>query len=169
MAIFINISNHPSTGWETAHKAEALRLVEDIERGDTPRIIDIKFPVIPPEMSASDVCDIAGAFAGKIFILLRKEGEIAGLSDLVSMSVPPVIHIMGEQSFCYYFVLEMAKMVTGLKFVVSTTERIVEVKDGVKTSSFKFCRFREIGSRISAVPSQKAAEMAAKYFEGSDG
>ena len=166
MSIFINISNHSSSGWSESQKAEAIRLVADDERGDTPRIIDIQFPAIPPEFSAKQVCDLAGAFAVKVFVLLRKQGEIAGLSNLVSMSIPPVIHVMGEQSFCYYFSREIAEMVHGIKTVVSTSSRIVEEKDGVKTSVFNFCRFREISSRTTFTPCQKSAEIADKYFEG---
>ena len=51
------------------------------------------------------------------------------------------VHVMGEMTFTYYLVsLLKAK---GITCVASTTERIIEEKDGMKTSLFKFVKFRE--------------------------
>lgn len=143
--MFINLSNHPSTGWGEKQKAAAIEMAgAGANTGDV-RISDISFPHIDPEFSEDQVSHLARCCAGKIFNLLQCEGEIDESGRPTTPASPPILHLMGEQSFCFYLCRHCKKIIPGLRIVVSTTRRdVVEEADGIKKSIFQFVRFREL-------------------------
>lgn len=123
--VFINISNHPTTKW-SGDQLEAIHSFPNVDK-----IVDIPFPQINPEWDELDVLQKAEEMFNNI---MHQYNDIT--NDII-------FHIMGEMTFVYAFV-SMVQKHFGHKCicVASTTERIVEEKDGVKTSVFKFKRFR---------------------------
>jgi hypothetical protein len=116
MGIFLNISNHPSSGWSEAQTGAALALAERIE--------DITFPNVPPAASLAEVEQMA--------LDLSVEVPVETTHALVQ----------GEFTLCFEVVRRL--QARGIKCLAATTERQVEIApDGAKTSTFKFVQFRE--------------------------
>ena len=163
---FINISNHPSSGWSEEQKAEALQwgapeitaccaaAVVESEDGEsifcakcgaaepatTCKVVDIPFPAIPPEADM----DVVRRMADDMF------KEILAVDNTwYAANFRGAVHLMGEQSFC--FALASLLIEAGITVLVSTTAREAVVKDGVKTSIFKFVGFRALNPRRPAV------------------
>jgi hypothetical protein len=116
--MFINLTNHPSSGWSEAQLAAAHQY------GD---IVDMSFPIVEPYFTKDDI------------LRLVKEcmEVIMGMRD-----GDTVVHVMGEMTFTHNLVnaLEEADIIC----LASTTERnIVMTPDGKKLSEFKFVQFRE--------------------------
>jgi len=122
--LFINLSNHSSNKWSPTQINAALNMVNNGP------IIDMPFPNIDPNMSSSDVIDLAIEYRSKIINLID-EYE----ADYV------VFHIMGEMTFTFNLVNFLKD--NGYHCYASTTKRNVIEKDGVKTSVFEFVKFRE--------------------------
>jgi hypothetical protein len=121
MKMFVNISNHPSSGWSESQREAFFALDEhDLVR----EIWDFPFPAIDPE-------------AGEDYIDVLAESTLAGL--LVPVQTP--IHVMGESGFTFALV-SLLKRAGFLCIVYSTTVREVVEKGGLKTSQFRFVRFR---------------------------
>lgn len=122
--VFINFSNHPSTGWNcnqelTAHEFAGVKEIKDIP-----------FPTIDPH-------DTSAAIDRKAYHAARD--LVTPYKDYDNV----YIHIMGEMSFVAYF-LKNVSVFENVHCVCSTTERIAfENADGTKTSKFVFCKFRE--------------------------
>lgn len=117
--ILINLSNHPSHLWSNAQ----LDTAKDIGE-----IRDIPFPMVDEDADKKVVFDLANQYIQQI-TLLGSPSEVT-------------IHIMGEQTFCYYFISEIKKL--GYTCIASTSKRIVNNKlDDTKEVTFSFCRFRE--------------------------
>ena len=115
---FLNLSNHPSTSWESSqlNAAQEFGTIEDMP-----------FPAISPEATSEELMELAEKAMEEI-LLKARDADVT-------------VHVMGEMTFTYYLVsLLKAK---GITCVASTTERIIEEKDGMKTSLFKFVKFRE--------------------------
>jgi len=125
---FVNISNHPSSGWSEEQKAAARRWGA-AEPTTTSQIKDIPFPAIPPEADM----DVVRRMADDMF------------KSIYTPNFRGAVHLMGEQSFC--FALSGMLIEAGITVLVSTTAREVVEKDGVKTSTFKFVRFRALNPR----------------------
>jgi len=106
------ISNHPVNKWSDKQK-EGWDVIEYIP-----------FPNIPATMSKNDVLDLADGLVSQI---IRDYQE-------------HTVSIQGEFSLTCSVVCRLAN--AGRKIVFPTTERVVEEKDGVKTSTFKFVRWR---------------------------
>ena len=123
--IFINISNHPTTKW-SSEQLDAIKGFPNVDK-----VVDIPFPQISPDADELDVLQQAEEMFNTIM------GQYNNITEDI------IFHIMGEMTFVYAFV-SMAQKHFGYKCicVASTTERIVEEKDGVKISVFKFKRFR---------------------------
>lgn len=118
--MFINLTNHPSSGWSE----EQLKAAQKYSN----RILDMKFPDIKPEYSTEIVKKFAGVIVGIITTTCKSE--------------KPVVHIMGEMTYTYHVVSLLKEQ--GITCVASTTERIVKMMpDGKKVSEFKFVQFRE--------------------------
>jgi len=117
-SIFINLSNHPSSGW-SEEQMEAANKYGKVQ--------DLPFPDIKPSYDSKEVEEMAEQYLDKIL----KLGNPADIT----------VHIMGEMVFTYKLVAKLKE--NGILCVASTTERITSEKDGVKTSVFKFRKFRE--------------------------
>lgn len=119
--MLINLSNHPSSSWSLLQSQTANLLFGDI--------VDIPFPEIDPEWDEIQIAEIAKRY----------------LQIIADMAIPPddtpVVHLMGEYSFCFNLV-NLLK-INGIQTVVSTSKRhSVMNKDGSKTISFNFVKFR---------------------------
>ena len=116
--MFINLSNHPSARW-SAEQTEAARAFGDI--------VDLPFPVVDPQADEADVAAVADAYTQKVI-------------DLTD-GVPATVHLMGEMSLTFALISRLKTL--GYRCLESTTMReTVESPDGVKTSVFRFVRFR---------------------------
>lgn len=119
--LFINITNHKSSGWGESQLKAA---------GELGRIVDLDFPNIEPDSEWYDI-------DGLILNYLAKVEDLTGDNPKNA-----VIHVMGEMTFTYRLVNALKSL--GYRCVASTTKRIVEESpDGIKTSKFEFCKFRE--------------------------
>ena len=116
--LFLNLTNHPSALWEAKQLATA---------GQYGTVEDMPFPDISPEATDRELLDLAEKTAEEI--LQKAEG-----ADLT-------LHVMGEMTFTYRLVSLLKA--EGITCVASTSERIAEEQDGVKTSEFRFVKFRE--------------------------
>lgn len=116
--MFINLSNHPSSGWEKGQLTAAQRI------GD---IVDMPFPPVAPEASADEVKQMARELVE----------HIMEMGDPTTLTV----HVMGEMTLTYSVVAALFQQ--GVRCVASTTERIVTEVDGKKVSEFHFVQFRE--------------------------
>ena len=139
--VFLNISNHPSSGWGEEQTAAALKLCRwENADGDIiaeGKIIDIPFPTVPATAGTNEINRLAESLYSAIL------GVIDPAQSTDDPDCPPAtIHLMGEQAVCYCLTSHLRKM--GLRVVVSSTEREVVEKDGVKTSVFRFVRFRAL-------------------------
>lgn len=117
--LFINLSNHPSAGWE-ARQREAAEMYGKIE--------DMDFPAIPPEAGEREITDLAEEYVARI-------EERAETRDVT-------VHIMGEMTFCYAVITRLQPL--GIPCLASTTRRqVTETADGVKEVRFDFETFRK--------------------------
>ena len=117
--MFINLTNHPSSGWSE----EQLRAAK--QYGE---VVDFGFPDVKPDMTSEEVCLLAEKLVKEI--MLMSDGKTTS------------VHIMGEMTFTYAIVYRLKTL--GVKCVASTTERLVKMmSDGKKISEFKFVQFRE--------------------------
>lgn len=117
--LFINYSNHPSSGWSPKQLSAAR------EFGET---VDIPFRSVAPEADSAELERIASEELAKI--LDAAAGKNA------------VVHLMGEMTLTYILVRKLKA--SGIRCVASTTARCVtENPDGTRTSDFDFVRFRD--------------------------
>ncbi len=114
----LNLSNHPSADWSDDQKQAA------VERYG--RIADLPFPRIDPKASVEDIDRLA-------------EDYLQHLLDIR----PAAVHLMGEMTFTHALVSKLRE--AGIPCLASTTERIVEEKDGKKIVRFRFVAFRPYG------------------------
>ena len=110
------ISNHPPDRWSEEQKVG----------WDT--IDYIPFPNVPPTSSWEDVSTLSIPILNKMqeWKTKHREGKISIQGEATLVSI----------------VLDVMKNVDRYCFVFPTTERVVEEKDGKKTSTFKFVRWR---------------------------
>jgi hypothetical protein len=114
--MLLNISNHPSTKWTTEQINAALTTYGKVE--------DLHFPNIPPGHTEDQVDQLAEQYLAKVKALN-----------------PKTVHLMGEMTFTFALVTKLKK--AGIPCIASTTNRIVEEKDGKKIVQFQFVQFRE--------------------------
>jgi len=118
-ALFINLSNHPSSTWQSAQLEAAKQYGE---------IIDIDFPAVDTLCLPERVDQLANQYA----------------LDIINRGAPTCItaHVMGEMTLTFRIV-ELLKA-QGIRCVASTTERIVtDLPDNRKETQFTFVQFRE--------------------------
>ena len=118
-ALFINLSNHPSSTWQPAQLEAAKQYGE---------IIDIDFPAVDALCLPERVDQLANQYA----------------LDIINRGAPTCItaHVMGEMTLTFRIV-ELLKA-QGIRCVASTTERIVtDLPDNRKETQFAFVQFRE--------------------------
>ncbi len=113
--MLLNLSNHPSPKWPQNQIVAALALYGEI--------IDLPFPQISPHLD-SDALDM---------LVEQFELQIRKID-------PTVVHIMGEMTFTFRLVKKL--MDKGIFCIASTTERISDVQNGIKSSVFQFVQFR---------------------------
>lgn len=118
--MLINLSNHPATDWPVGQKTAATQFGE---------IRDIPFPNIPPDWDTEPVKTLAYEYLDRIKLIERETGS------------KPVVHIAGEPVFCFFLIQMLLK--ENILCITSTTERIVEEESNIKTTIFKFKRFRK--------------------------
>lgn len=115
---FVNFSNHPISEWSE----KQLEMAK--EYGS---IIDMPFPNIDSDGKSDDIDDLVKLYQ-EIFKTIERRANI-------------VVHIMGEQTFSFRTIVELKSR--GVKCLASTTERVSEEEDGIKTSVFEFKNYRE--------------------------
>lgn len=119
--MLINLSNHPSSQWDTYQFRAALQFGE---------ITDMPFPEIEPEWDSKQVEELAEAYFEKIISVARERESVA------------VVHLMGEYVFCYKLATLLKANDVGV--IVSTSRRnSVMNDDGTKSIRFNFVKFRE--------------------------
>lgn len=118
-ALFVNLSNHPSSTWQPAQLEAAKQYGE---------IIDIDFPAVDALCMPERVDQLANQYA----------------LDIINKGAPTCLtaHVMGEMTLTFRIV-ELLKA-QGIRCVASTTERIVtDLTDNRKETQFSFVQFRE--------------------------
>jgi len=120
--MLINLSNHPKNTWSEKQLSSALRKYKSI--------IDLPFPHISPNANSNKIKDKAEIYLIKIFKLIK-----------TSPDKHNAVHLMGEFSFVFHLATMLKRK--KIPVIVSTTNRIVEEKDGKKIVTFNFIRFRE--------------------------
>jgi hypothetical protein len=83
----------------------------------------MSFPNIPPELVGIELDELVETYASKI----KAEN-------------PQAVHVMGEMTFTYRLVNHLKA--NDILCIASTTNRIVEEKDGKKIVQFQFVQFR---------------------------
>lgn len=120
MKYLLVISNHNPKTWSEAQK----------EGWD--KIEYYPFPNINPEMSKEEI------ISTHVTDICEKIGKFYGECD--AKKIDGYINLQGESTVVLYVALVLAG--EDVKFIFPTTERIVEEKDGIKTSIFKFVKWR---------------------------
>jgi hypothetical protein len=118
--MLINLSNHPSTCWPAEQTDSATSRFGEI--------VDLPFPSVNPEGDEAYIQQLSDEY-------LEKIEHLAGTGNAAT------IHIMGEMTFTFAIVNTLQKK--GFTCVASTTQRVAAEENGMKTSEFRFKRFRE--------------------------
>ena len=121
--MLINISNHPSNQWSLKQFSAAKRKFGEV--------VDLPFPYISPSATSKQVRKKAEVYFKKIIDLFKN-----------SKNKSNAVHLMGEFTFVIYLYELLKKK--GIPMVVSTTDRIVEEREGKKIVTFNFVKFRVI-------------------------
>lgn len=112
--MLLNLSNHPSALWTETQLAAA-----------DGQVVDVPFPQVDPAGDEAYVESLANEYLDKI----------------LKMDNIEAVHIMGEMNFTYSLVTKLKAH--DIRCVASTTKRETVEENGVKTSVFKFVKFRE--------------------------
>jgi hypothetical protein len=129
--MLINFSNHPSALW-SAEQTEAA----EKQFG---KIVDLPFPPVNPDGDEDYIQTLAEEFLQKVRGIAGQAHNDAPLPTINYLL--PTIHIMGEQTFTTAMVRLLQTY--GFTCVASTTERVAKEENGVKTSEFRFVKFRK--------------------------
>lgn len=117
--MLINLTNHPSTLWDTAQLDAAQQLFGNI--------VDLPFPDVDPAGDEQYISNLADEYLNKILSLAN--GAL------------PTVHLMGEMTFT--FALLNRLRTHNIPCIASTTQRIVEnLPNGEKKVKFQFVRLR---------------------------
>lgn len=114
--MLLNLSNHPSAHWPENQINAAVVLFGEIK--------DLAFPQVEPVLDSLSLNLLVDEYVVRI----------ANLN-------PDAVHIMGEMTFTYRLVRQLEKR--HIRCIASTTERVAEVREGIKTSIFRFVQFRD--------------------------
>lgn len=120
--MLINFSNHPASLWSESQKKAAYQQFG--------QVIDLPFPVVHPGGNEEYIQSLVEEYISKILSLAHDSSLIA-------------VHIMGEMTFSFALIAALQEL--GIKCVASTTSRVAMEDDGVKTSEFRFIKFRKYG------------------------
>ena len=139
MKVFLNISNHPSSGWSESQKKSAQELASDnleVEGYRNPsaiQIVDVSFPDITLESTDDVLMEIISPILQKIY---WNEWEVGGaLVQGEFVAVFDFVHILSRFFSCYS----------------ALSKRIVEEKDGKRTYTFQFLGYREYNSKRNSI------------------
>lgn len=129
--MFFNISNHSSKNWSEKQIQEAIKLDSfefdgELIKGE---IKDIPFPNVSPQASWEEIVKIAKQIIDSLELVYDSAGSNTCM-------------VMGEFSLAHC--LTELLLQEGVRVVVATTERVATEENGVKSSIFRFIRFREI-------------------------
>lgn len=113
--MLLNLTNHPSTRWSEEQLAAAVEAYGEVQ--------DLQFPNIPSGASTAEVEEMADDY----------------LQQVLEIS-PSAVHLQGEFTFVYALVHRLQRL--GIPVVASTSERIVEEREGEKMVRFNFVQFR---------------------------
>jgi hypothetical protein len=113
--MLLNLTNHPSTRWSEKQLAIAEEAYGSVH--------DLPFPNIPSGMDGEEVDALAEDYYQRV----------------VAAEVTAV-HLQGEMAFTYALVWRLRAH--NIPVVASTSERLVEERDGKKIIQFNFVRFR---------------------------
>lgn len=117
--MFINLTNHPSSGWSESQLKAAQEYGE---------VVDIPFPLVDEQATETEIKRLADEYVS----IIKSKGKPLDLT----------VHIMGEQTFCYALISKLQK--EGIRCVASCTEHDNFINEqGQKVSTFHFARFRE--------------------------
>ena len=114
--MLINLSNHPSKDWSEFQKKTAIEVYQTI--------FDMDFPFVLPEISETQITELAQNYVKQIIKLK-----------------PMAVHVMGEMNFTHKCVTILKAY--DIKCIASTTIRNSIEKENIKTSHFEFVQFRE--------------------------
>ncbi|MCL2650338.1 MAG: CRISPR-associated protein [Candidatus Azobacteroides sp.] len=120
--MLINLSNHPSTKWSPQQLA-ATQVYDEI--------IDLSFPDVDPSGDDEYIQSLVNEYVDKII----NNSQFSILNSQLT------VHIMGEMTFTFSIVNALQNR--GIMCIASTTERIALEENGLKTSEFRFVRFRK--------------------------
>lgn len=120
--MLINLSNHPTNKWGKKQLEIAIK-----QYG---AVIDVPFPSISAKATTSQIIKKAHKYLDKIILLINK-----------SNNKRTAVHLMGEYTFTFHLVSLLKKK--NIPVIASTTNRVVEEKDGKQIVTFDFVRFRE--------------------------
>lgn len=122
-ASFLNLTNHPSSDWDSAQRDAALALAAPI--------FDLLFPAVPADTDEAAI----GAMA----------------EDVVAHLPPDVSHALVQGEFTLTLALVQRLQRRGIVCLAATTERRTDtLADGRKASTFAFVRFRAYPSAPTA-------------------
>ena len=130
--MLINLTNHTSDQTRPEpDRWSALQYQTAIETWG--HVLDLGFPVVPPEATATEIDDLASQYLNQCVKLFGDHRNKPGESNAV--------HVMGEMTFTYAMVNKLRD--AGIMAVASTTDREVEADSrGNKVSKFRFGQFR---------------------------
>ena len=120
--MFLNLSNHPSAKWSAEQTEAAKQLYGEI--------VDLPFPVVDSAGDEAYIAALADEYCSKVIEYAKVQ--------------PVTVHLMGEMTFT--FALLQRLQAQEITCVASTTERETMEENGVKTSIFKFVKFRKYNS-----------------------
>lgn len=121
--MLINLSNHPSDIWDREQKSTAEKQFGIIR--------DLPFPDVDPMADENEINSLANRLVKRCREILEAQPS----------SLTHAVHVMGEMTLTFAVVKKLQKH--HIQCVASTTQRIVSMHDkNQKSSSFKFCRFR---------------------------
>lgn len=118
--MFVNVSNHPSSGWSVPQLAAAQALGGEV--------VDVPFPNVPPECDTDAVRTLGAAIVGKIAALY-----------------PVAILVQGEFTLAFLLVSELQFL--GFPCYAATTKRISELEQLPDGSSRRVSRFEFVQLR----------------------
>ena len=126
--MFINLSNHPSSGWLSEQTAAAQRYG---------KIVDLPFPPIDPRMSGEELEEEVERYYALVMELIKAGGD---------GSTSTRVMLQGEMTFTFRLVTRLKK--AGIPCVAACSERMTEdvaAEDGKiqKKVTFVFAGFRE--------------------------
>lgn len=119
--MLINLTNHPSSRWDS--------LQTDAARREFSTILDYQFPYVSTAWDTAEVAEAAERVVNDCLTILANTGPGRH-----------AVHIMGEMTLSFAIVALLQK--AGVLCLASATERIVRMEGPRQESYFAFVAFR---------------------------